>query len=66
MPIVTVELLEGRTVEQKRQLVEEITKALINIGAQREAVRIIIRDLSKQNFAIGGELASEKMPEGSS
>ncbi len=60
MPIVTVELLEGRSIEQKRKLVEGITEALVNIGASREAVRIIIRDIPKYNFARAGVLASEQ------
>ncbi len=32
MPIVTVELLESRSIEQKKKLVEGITEALVNIG----------------------------------
>ena len=61
MPIVTVELLEGRSIEQKKQLVEGITETLVNIGASREAVRIIIRDIPKCNLARAGVLASEQI-----
>jgi len=60
MPIVTVEMWEGRTVEQKKKLVEGITSVLTNMGVPLEAVHIIIKDNPKHNWASGGKLASEK------
>lgn len=60
MPIVTVEMWEGRTVEQKKKLVEGITSVIANIGVPPEAVHIIIKDNPKHNWATGGKLASEK------
>ena len=62
MPVVTVEMWEGRTVEQKRQLVEGITESFVQIGVPREALQIIIKDVPKHNWAIGGRLASEMPP----
>ena len=59
MPIVTVEMWEGRTVEQKKQLVEGITSVITKMGVSPEAVQIIIKDNPKHNWAIGGKLASE-------
>ncbi len=59
MPIVIVEMWEGRTVEQKKQLVEGITSSFAKIGTQPEAVHIIIKDNPKHNWATGGKLASE-------
>ena len=60
MPVVTVDMWEGRTIEQKRQLVEGITSSLVKIGVPQEAVHIIIKDNPKHNWAIGGKLASER------
>ncbi len=60
MPVVTVEMWEGRTIEQKKQLVEGITSSLVKIGVPKEAVQLIIKDNPKHNWAIGGKLASEK------
>ena len=60
MPVVTVEMWEGRTIEQKKQLAEGITSSLVKIGVPQEAVRVIIKDNPKHNWAIGGKLASEK------
>jgi len=60
MPIVTVEWWEGRTVEQKKKLVEGITSVIADMGVPPEAVHIIIKDNPKHNWASGGKLASEK------
>lgn len=60
MPVVTVEMWEGRTIEQKKQLVEGITSSFEKIGVPQEAVQIIIKDIPKHNWAIGGKLASEE------
>ncbi|MDI6638919.1 MAG: 2-hydroxymuconate tautomerase, partial [Bacillota bacterium] len=39
MPIVQIELIEGRTVEQKRALVEKVTKAVVeSVGCPESAV----------------------------
>ncbi len=59
MPVVTVEMWEGRTIEQKKKLVEGITSVMTNMGIPREAVQIIIKDNPKHNWATGGKLASE-------
>ena len=61
MPIVQIELLEGRTVAQKRSLVEKVTEAIMeSIGAPAEKVTIIIRDMPKENYAKAGKLASDE------
>jgi len=59
MPVVNVEMWEGRTIEQKKQLAEGITSAFEKIGASPEGVTIIIKDIPKHNWARGGKLASE-------
>ncbi len=60
MPVVIVEMWEGRTIEQKKQLVEGITSAIVNMGIPPQAVHIIIKDNPKHNWATGGKLASEE------
>jgi len=62
MPVVVVEMWEGRTIEQKKQLVEGITSVIVNLGVPPEAVEIIIKDNPKHNWATGGKLASEQSP----
>ncbi|MFC1966347.1 2-hydroxymuconate tautomerase [Chloroflexota bacterium] len=58
MPLVTVEADVGRTVEQKRGLVKDITEAVTkNFNAKPEAVIVLIHELSKENVAIAGKLS---------
>ncbi len=59
MPVVIVEMWEGRTVEKKKQLVEGITAAFVKIGTPADQVHIILKDNPKYNWASGGKLASE-------
>ena len=60
MPVVIVEMWEGRTLEQKKQLVEGITSSFVKIGTSPEVVQVILKDNPKRNWAIGGKLASEE------
>ncbi|NMM38402.1 MAG: 4-oxalocrotonate tautomerase family protein [Glaciimonas sp.] len=60
MPICQIYLLEGRTVEQKRMLIAKITKAMFEaIGAKPETVRVILTEMPKEHFGIGGKSAGE-------
>jgi len=59
MPVVIVEMWEGRTVDQKKKLVEGITDSFVQIGVPQNAVQVIIKDNPKHNWAIAGKLASE-------
>lgn len=48
MPIIHVELVEGRTKEQKKQLGEAITKAAVDIvNVPADAVKVIFVDMKK-------------------
>lgn len=58
MPVITVELFEGRTKDQKAQYAKELTELTVRVlGAPREHVWIIFRDTPKQDWAIGGTLS---------
>ncbi len=60
MPIVRVELWPGRTKEQKKELVEAITDAVENImGTAPDRTTVIFNEVSKDDWAQGGKLASE-------
>ena len=61
MPTFHIELFEGRTLEQKRKLVEEITRVTSEVlGSAPESVDIVITDVKRENWATGGKLWSEK------
>ena len=60
MPTYHIEMMEGRTVEQKKKLVEAITQATVDIlGSSADSVDIIITDIKRENWATGGTLWSE-------
>lgn len=60
MPIVRVEMWEGRTKEQKAELAKAITEALVSIAkTHAEHVTVVFEDVAKENWAIGGVLSSE-------
>jgi len=61
MPVIIVEMWQGRTLEQKKQLASEITQAFVKIGVDKEQVQIIFKDNPRQNWAQGGKLASEEI-----
>lgn len=53
MPIVTVKLLEGRTDEQLKNLVTEVTDAVERTtNAKREAISVIIEEMKKNTSAL--------------
>ena len=60
MPTYPIEMFEGRTAEQKKKLVEEITRVTVEVlGGSPESVDIIISDIKRENWATGGRLWSE-------
>ena len=60
MPTYHVEMMAGRIIEQKKKLVEAITRVSVEIlGGVPESVDIIITDIQRENWATGGKLWSE-------
>ena len=60
MPILQVEILKGRTIEQKRNMVKKVTDAVTEtLNCPKEAVRIIIREMELENFASAGVLRAD-------
>ena len=60
MPIIFVEALEGRTTDQKRGLVKDMTEAVMknfNVGA--DAVTIVIREMKPEHLGKAGKLKSD-------
>ncbi len=61
MPIIEVNLLEGRSTEAKERLIHALTEAVISsIAAPRESVRIILREMPAGHFAVGGQSFAAK------
>ena len=61
MPEVFVYAVEGRSLEQKRALVKDITEAVVkNFKVGADAVMVQIVESAKENKAKGGVLFSER------
>jgi 4-oxalocrotonate tautomerase len=61
MPLITVKAVEGRTVEQKRKLVKDITDAVIkHFNAAPESVIVDIVEYTKTNLAKAGQLFTDR------
>jgi len=63
MPEVVIYLLEGRTLEQKRGLVKDITQAVVkNAGTNADQVTVSLVETPRTSKAKGGVLFSEMAP----
>jgi len=61
MPEVYIHAIEGRTKEQKRALIKDITDAVVkNFDVTADAVLVEIIEGSRDNKAKGGVLFSER------
>jgi 4-oxalocrotonate tautomerase len=62
MPVIRVEMLTGRTREQKRALVKELTDGFIRTcGGKPEQVQIVIADVDQEDWGSGGLLLADKL-----
>lgn len=60
MPIIRVEMLAGRTVEQKRELAEVLTRETARIaGTNPSSIFVVFEDVAKENWAVGGTLIAD-------
>lgn len=61
MPIVRVEMIEGRTEDQKQRLSEIITRAMVEVaGSKSEETYVVFEDVPSRNWAVGGKLVSRR------
>lgn len=61
MPLVNIQMAEGRTAAQKKALMTAITEAMHeHVGAPRESVRVWINEFANSDFMAGGEVLADK------
>lgn len=60
MPFVKIELFEGRSLEQKQALAEEVTESVMkHTGAPKEAIHVFIQDLPEGTYYPQGQMKTK-------
>jgi 4-oxalocrotonate tautomerase len=60
MPIIRVEMYEGRSLQQKKELAEVLTRETCRIiNCAPEQVHLVIENRKKEDWALAGKLASD-------
>ena len=55
MPLIEVTMIEGRPKDKKVAMIKAVTDAVEQtIGAPRESIRVIVREVPAENWAVGG------------
>lgn len=63
MPTIRIELFEGRSVEMKRALAQEVTSACVRVlGGSADGVDVVFHEIARHDWATGGVLWSDKAP----
>ena len=58
MPLVTIHMYEGRTVEQQRELVAAVTDSVVRIArTSAEATGVVLIDVPRHNWSLAGKMA---------
>jgi 4-oxalocrotonate tautomerase len=64
MPFVIVEMWQGRSVEQKRNLVKAITKAMVEeAGCKPDHLHVVIHETPKDSWGRAGTLGIDMAEE---
>lgn len=62
MPYVNIHIVGTATREQKAQLAEEVTDAVVRIlGKDRDRTSVLIHEMAPENWAVGGRLKSQPL-----
>lgn len=60
MPIVNIQILEGRPEEKVKELIHNVTETVsATLGAPKENVRILVSEVPKTHWGIGGISVSD-------
>jgi len=61
MPFVNVKITEGATAGQKAQLVQGITKLLVDVlGKNPATTHVVIEEIPTDNWGVGGETVTAR------
>lgn len=55
MPLIQINILEGRDAQKKQRLITEVTEAVSRtLGADPESIRVLLYEYPKEHWAVGG------------
>jgi 4-oxalocrotonate tautomerase len=61
MVVLKVTLLEGRSLEKKRELARRLSEAAARfLGEDLQEIRLVFYEVSKEDWAVGGVLLRDK------
>lgn len=61
MPIVKLEMLKGRSLDQKRALAKALTEAVAtHANVPPDQVWVVIDEVDRESWAAGGQLMSDR------
>ncbi len=61
MPIVRVDFWEGVGQEQVKTMIRGITDVMVGIGVPEQAVEVVIYEIPKTHWGVGGRPATEAL-----
>jgi 4-oxalocrotonate tautomerase len=61
MPIIRIELLEGRSPDKKAALIRRVTQAVVEtLEVDAQQVRVLLYDIPREHWGVGGKSKAEK------
>jgi 4-oxalocrotonate tautomerase len=60
MPVVHANVWEGFGAEKARTVIEGVTRVFADLGIPAHAVDVVVHEIPKSHWGVGGEPASEK------
>jgi len=60
MPILTVQILPGRSAQQKTQLLTRVSQAVVDsLAAPLSSVRVVLQEVAAEHVIVGGEVGKD-------
>jgi 4-oxalocrotonate tautomerase len=59
MPVIHVNVWEGFGPERSKIVIHHITKIFVDLSVPEEAVEVIVHEIPKSHWGVGGKPASE-------
>ncbi len=62
MPYVEVKVWEGFGAQKAKKVMEGITQVFVDVGVPAHAVSVVVQEIPKTHWGIGGVPAAERTP----